>query len=126
MKSTFTKKENADSGLALLLLTILAGLFLHNNLWFRISIAEIILLMAVPVIFYPFTIVWLNLSYLMGVIMSKVILTVIYFSLVVPMGIYRKMTGKDSLKLRRFKKRGISEFIIRDHNYTKSDFVTPY
>ena len=126
MKSTFTKKENTDSGLALLLLTILTGLFLHSNILFRISVAEIILLMAAPVLFYPFTIVWLNLSYLMGVIMSKIIHPVVYYLLVVPMGIFRKMTGKDSLKLKRFKKDENSEFIVRNHDYTKSDFVAPY
>ena len=126
MKTSFLKKEHVDSGLALLLLTLLLGLWLNPQVAIRLAIAEIIVILTVPVILYPFTFLWLNLSTLLGSIMSRVLLTVIFVVFVCPVGLIRKAMGKDTLLLKRFKKEQLSVFAERNHRYTKSDFTTQY
>ena len=126
IKTSFTKKEHVDSGLALLLLTLLFGLWFNPQDAVRLAIAELIVILIAPVILYPFTFLWLNLSELMGRVMSKVILTLIFVLLVCPVGIVRKAMGKDALLLKRFKKDEGSVFTERNHSYTKTDFTTQY
>ncbi|MGE5394374.1 MAG: hypothetical protein ACM3P1_06485 [Candidatus Saccharibacteria bacterium] len=126
IKTSFLKKEHVDSGLALALLILLLGLWLNPQVGIRVAIAELIIVLTVPVILYPFTFLWLNLSELLGSIMSRVLLTVIFIVFVCPVGLIRKALGKDALLLRRFKKEQGSVFTERNHSYTKSDFTAQY
>jgi len=82
--------------------------------------------MIIPVFFYPFAILWYGLSGLMGDILSRVILTIVYIIVVLPVGFIRQVAGKDPLKLREFKKADSSVMIIRDHLYTSSDLEKPF
>lgn len=126
IRTRFFKKEHVDSGLALLLLTLLLGLWLNPQVAIRISIAELIIILILPVILYPFTFIWLNFSELLGGIMSRVLLILIFVVFVCPVGLIRKAMGKDALLLRRFKKEQYSVFTERNHRYSKSDFTAQY
>jgi hypothetical protein len=126
IKTSFSKKEHVDSGLALLLLTLLFGVWLNPNICIRIAIVEVIVILIVPVILYPFTFLWLNISELLGSIMSRVLLTLIFVIFVCPVGLIRRAMGKDPLLLKSFKKENRSVFTDRKHSYTKSDFTTQY
>lgn len=126
VKTSFSKKEHIDSGLALLLLTLLSGLWLNPQIGIRTAIAELIVILIAPAVLYPFTFLWLNLSELLGGIMSRVLLTLIFIVFVCPVSLIRKAMGKDTLILRRFKKDGATVFTERNHSYTKSDFTAQY
>lgn len=126
IKTSFSKKEHVDSGLALLLLTLLFAWWLKHFDAILIAIAEIIAILIAPVIIYPFTFLWLNISELLGRIMSRVVLTIIYIVFVCPVAFFRKATGKDTLMLKKFKKNDSSVLTDRKHNYTKTDFTTQY
>ena len=58
--------------------------------------------------------------------MSRVLLSVIYFVVVFPVGLFRRIIGKDSLKLKSFKKNIDSAFVTRDKLFTEKDLQTPY
>lgn len=126
LKTSFSKKEHSDSGLALLLLTLVVGLWFTQSLTIRIAIAEVLILLIAPIMIYPFTFVWLNISELLGQLMSKIILTAIFFIFVWPVAFIRKVMNKDTLRLRDFKKDTVSVFTGRNHTYSKTDFTTPY
>lgn len=126
IRTSFTKKEHVDSGMALLLLTLLFGLWSNARDAVRLGIAELIVILIAPVILYPFTFLWLNLSELLGRVMSKVLLTLIFVLLVCPVAIVRMAMGKDALLLKRFKKDEGSVFTERNHSYTKTDFINQY
>jgi len=126
IKTSFSKKEHTDSGLALLLVTLIIGLWLRQDIIFKIAIAEIVILLIAPILIYPFTFLWLNLSNMLGKIMSKIILTIIFFVFVLPVSLIRKGMGKDTLKLKKFKKGSDSVYTERNYTFTKADFSTPY
>lgn len=115
-----------DSGLALLLITLLAGLWLKQQFVFRIAFAEGMILLVFPAIFYPFAFLWLNLSEVLGRLMSKLILTVIFVVFVCPVALARKILGIDSLSLRKFNKNHESVFTERGTNGSLTDFTKPY
>jgi hypothetical protein len=126
IKTRFLKKEHIDSGLALLLLTLLAGWLFNLPYALQIAICEVLVILIAPVLIYPFTFLWLNLSNILGWIMSKVILSLIFFVIVCPVAIIRKAMGKDTLLLKKFKKENNSVFTDRNQAFGKSDFTTQY
>lgn len=126
MKTKFNNKEHSDSGLALILMLLLIGVIWKFDLAVKIAVICVLIAMIKPLLFYPFTFIWLNISNVLGKIMSKIILTVIFYLFVAPVGLFRKILGKDSLKLNQFRKSDKSVFIERDHTFTKNDMLNPY
>lgn len=126
IKTSFTKKEHSDSGLAFLLITILVYFRYRQHFIINIALIELLAVMILPALFYPFTLFWMNLSEILGKLMSKVILTVIFFLFVCPVAVFRRLLGRDPLKLKLFKKDSDSVFFWRNHCYAKDDFITPF
>ncbi|OFX59816.1 MAG: hypothetical protein A2066_09760 [Bacteroidetes bacterium GWB2_41_8] len=127
IKTSFLKKEHVDSGLALLLLTLIMGFWLnHQQEALLAAVAVVLILLIAPVIIYPFSFLWLNLSDMLGRIMSKIILTAIFIVFVCPVAILRRAMGKDSLMLKKFKSSEGSVFTNRSHDQTKTDFTAQF
>jgi len=126
LRTHFSKKEHSDSGLALLLITLIMGFWYNLHLASQVAIAEVLVLLVAPVLVFPFTFLWLNISDLLGKVLSKIILTIIFFLFVWPVALIRKAIGKDTLRLKDFKKNTNSVFTERNQTFTKTDFNTPY
>ena len=58
--------------------------------------------------------------------MSRVILTLIFFLVVTPIGLVRRLLGKDSLRLRAFKTSDDSVMLPRNHIFSGADLERPY
>jgi len=126
IKTVFSKKEHSDSGLALLMVMLVIGMWLRQDIAIKAAIAVVLILLVAPVLIYPFTFLWLNISVMLGRIMSKILLTLIFFVFVVPVSLIRRGMGKDTLKLKKFKKGNDSMYSERNYTFTKADFSTPY
>ena len=123
---TISKKQASDTGMAAVLILLLIGLFTHNNLYYKIAIPVLVINMIFPMFYYLFAIIWLGFSQLLGTIVSKIILTIIYIIMVIPIGVFRRLLGKDSLKLSEFKKGNKSVMQTRDYNFLSEDIEKPY
>ncbi len=121
-----SKKQASDTGMALVLVLLLVGLFTQNNLYYKIAIPVLIINMIFPMFYYIFAIIWLGFSQLLGTVVSKIILTIVYFIILLPMGIFRRLLGKDSLQLSEFKKGTGTVMKSRDYNYSSNDIEKPY
>ena len=121
-----SKKQASDSGMAAVLILLLIGFFSENDLYYKIAIPTLIINMAAPNFYYPFAIIWLGISSLLGAIMSKVILTVVFIVVVIPMSLLRRILGKDSLRLSQFKKSKESVMITRNYWFKSTDLEKPY
>ena len=71
---TISTKQASDTGMAAVLLLLLIGLFTHNNLYYKTAIPVLVITMTFPMFYYPFAIIWLGFSTLLGTIVSKIIL----------------------------------------------------
>ena len=126
MKTSFTKKENVESALALIAVLLIASVFTHSIFIVELSIGLIFLALIVPAVFYPFSFLWLNLSHVLGRVTSFILLTGIFLILVTPVGVLRRLIGKDKLRLSQFKKSTQSVFEERNHLFDKDDILHPY
>ncbi len=121
-----TYKETADTGLAIVLIFLLLCYFDDNVLYAGLAIPILIFAMVYPRLFYYPTIIWLGLSKLLGIISSRIILSIIFYLVVYPMGLTRRILGKDTLLLKQFRKDKKSVLIVRNHQFTAKDLEKPY
>jgi len=77
-------------------------------------------------IYKPIATIWINLAHYFGKITSAIILSVLFFVMVVPVGIFRRLIGLDSLALNQWKKDNSSVFKVREHTYEPQDLDNPY
>ena len=123
---SISDKEAADTGMALTLILMLAGYFTGNIIYFLLAIPVQVLNMLWPSAYRPLGYVWLGLTNIIGTVMSKIILSIIFFVVVLPMGLIRRATGKDSLQLKKFKKDTSSVMVERNHSFDSNDLVNPF
>jgi len=120
------RKMAVDTGMALTLLCLIIGLMRARTGWFAAASVLLVLSMTAPVVFGPAAKLWFGLSGLMGAVMSRVILSVVYFVVLTPVGLLRRALGKDSLNLSGFKKGSGSVFVTRGASFTAADLKTPF
>lgn len=124
-KSLSTEKCK-DSGLALVLICLLCYQAWELPILFLLAIIFLLVAMTYPLIFKPFAKLWFGLSTALGTVVSKVILTILFFVLVFPIGLVRRISGKDSMQLRCWKRGTSSVFRVRDHRFEAKDLEHPY
>ena len=126
MRNLSTKEQAKDTGLALILILLL---FVQIGKYEFLVLPAIIVLVATmtwPAIFKPLARLWFGLSHILGTVVSKIILTCIFFLIVTPIGLIRKIWGADSMRLRLWGKKNESIFLKRDHTYSAQDLKNPY
>ncbi len=64
------------------------------------SVALLSLAFLLPSILKPFHIAWMLLGLLLGAVMSRVVLTLLYFGVILPLSLIARMVGKDFLSLK--------------------------
>jgi hypothetical protein len=111
-------------GLVLLLLLLFVA---RKREWYLIgAIAIHVINMIAPQVYRPTAVVWFGLSDLLGTIVSKILLVIIFFGVVTPIAVLRRLFGKDSLKLRAFKTGQDSVMLERNHIFVSTDLERPY
>lgn len=121
-----SENQSKDTGMAMVLIFLLIGYFSGNNIYFILAIPLLVINMVVPNIYRPVAKIWFGLSIILGTIVSKLLLTVIFFVIVTPIGIIRKIAGADSLQLKKWKKGSSSVFVVRDYIFRSDDIDKPY
>ncbi|HEX6983571.1 MAG TPA: SxtJ family membrane protein [Balneolaceae bacterium] len=119
-------KQNTDTGMAMVLILLLVGFFTGQMLFYKLAIPVLLINMVYPKIFYPIAVFWLGLSALLGTVMSAIILSVVFAVLVIPIGLFRRLIGKDAMQLKKFNETSDSVFSIRNHTYTAQDLENPF
>lgn len=114
-------KENIEFGIVAIMVMGVLALITKHSYYLVVIIVLSLVTLTVPVLFYPFTIVWFGISRMLGAISSRLMLTVIFFLVVTPVGVFRRIAGRDSMKLRQFSKGKESVMVVRDHNYLPED-----
>jgi hypothetical protein len=95
----------------------------------RFTLAAIIALvidMVWPGLFYYPSKAWFGLAHLMGNIVSRVLLTILFFGVIAPIGIIRRLAGADPMRGKQWKDGDGSVFKVRDHKYQAPDIEQPY
>ncbi len=123
---TMSAAKCRDSGLALVLICLLCFQVWKQPFLIPAAICVLLAAMIYPPIFKPFAKLWYALSMMLGLVISRIVLTLIFFLVVFPVALLRKLMGKDSLQIKRWKKGNDSVFRRRDHQYGLKDLEHPY
>ena len=124
---SLNKEHNINSGLALILILLLVGHFLDAQIrFFYVIIPIILIVMTFPNILKPFSFLWYRLSFVMGTIVSKLLLTLIFYWFLTPLSLIINFFRGDPFKLKQFKKGSNSVFINQNKKYIKSDIINPF
>lgn len=121
-----SRKECGDTGMAMVLVCLLAGWFSGQRDWILAAIVLLVANMVWPTLYMPVAKVWLTLSNLLGAVMSRVILTVIFYIVVTPLALVRRLLGGDPMRIRAWKKGRESVFETRDHTFTPKEIERPF
>lgn len=124
--TSITKDQAKDSGMAIVLILLLIGFFAKDDLFYKLAIPVLLMNMIFPIFYYPFAIFWFGLSNLLGTIVSKILLSLVFFIIVLPVALLRQLLGKDSLLLKKFKKSSKSVMKIRNQTYVAADLEKPF
>jgi len=119
-------RKARDTGLALVLALLILLYFTRRTILLLPAIGVLLLVMTIPAVFTPVARLWFGLSHIMGTIASTLILSALYFILVAPIGMIRRIFGADTMKTAEWKSGDESILIVRDHTYTKADMEKPY
>lgn len=115
-----------DTGMALVLILLLLELFIGSGIYFKIAIPVLILNMIIPQIFYPIAYIWFGLAQMLGTIVSKILLFVVFSVIVMPIALLRRLFSKDTLLIKKWNTNSNSVFKTRDHSFSSSDIEKPY
>lgn len=126
LKRKITKYQSRDTGMAMVLLLLLVDIRAKRGWVLFAAIALQVLNMTVPQIYRPVAVLWLGLYDLLGAVVSKILLSIVFFVIVVPIGVLRRLAGKDSLKLRAFKAGRDSVMVERNHTFVGRDLERPF
>ncbi|OGR35816.1 MAG: hypothetical protein A2051_00700 [Desulfovibrionales bacterium GWA2_65_9] len=120
------RQRAVDTGMALTLICLIIALATHKPGWVVSATTLLVLNMTAPMLFAPASKLWFGLSAVLGAVMSRVILTLVFFLVLTPMGLIRRAMGKDTLKLAAFKQGTASVFVTRTGSFTPADLKTPF
>ena len=70
-------------------------------------------------------VIWFGVAHVMGTVMSKVILSLVYVLVTTPIGVLRRVFGADPMRLKGWRAGG-SAFDDRDHTFVAKDLETPF
>ena len=119
------RRQARDTGMAATLILILVAYFGRRPEWLPAAAAVLLLTMVWPGVFGPLARLWFGLSHLLGTVVSRVILSLLFFVVVVPVGVLRRATGADPMALRDWRRDG-SAFRTRDHRFAAADLERPF
>jgi hypothetical protein len=130
MKNIFStaisKNQARDTGMAIVLLLLLVAVFSLQFIYVKIAIIALIVTMTIPLVYKYIAVIWFGLSHLMGTFVSKILLSLVFFLVLTPVGLIRRLLGYDSLKLKEFKKGTESVMQVRDITFTINDIDKPF
>ncbi len=114
-----------DTGMALTLLALIV-LWARGNRELALPTLLLVATMTVPRLFSWPARLWFGLSHGLGFITTRVVLTLLYGLVLLPVALIRRLAGKDPMLLRRWKSGTESVFVVRDDTWTPAHLERPY
>ena len=100
------RTELRQFGVLLAIVVQAVGLFLWwrgtQHFWLFVAALGLLLVASiVPVMLWPLHKVWMTLALVLGLVMSNLMLTLLFYLVITPIGLVRRLMGKDPLALKK-------------------------
>lgn len=126
LTNRITRHQARDTGMAMVLICLLVMVFSGLEFPLVPAVVLLVLTMTVPALFKPVAVLWFGFSHCLGSIVSRIVLTVLFFTIVTPIGLARRLSGADSLKLKDWRAGKQTSFIDPNKPYSRDDLEHPY
>ncbi len=103
--------------------------FQNNNLFiFFFSLSSIIIIVTLlfPKLLLPFNFLWMKFGILLGKIINPVIFGIIFFFMITPVGLVRKLIGADELQIKNNDNRDSFWIKRKEPNIKNDSFYNQY
>ena len=115
-----------DTGLAIILILLIIE-YVKRPGWLTLcTMAVLVLTMTYPAALKPLGRIWFGFSHILGTLVSKIILSLVFFIIVTPIGLVRRISGADPMRNKLWKKGDDSVLVKRNHHYSSEDLQKPY
>ena len=126
LPAAVSNKECADTAMAMTLISLLVILYTRSITLLPLPIALLLLGMVWPRAYSPLAKLWLGISLLLGSVMSRIVLSIIFVVIVTPIGLVMRLFGHDPMRRKAWKKGTESTFVARDHLIEAKDLEHPF
>lgn len=116
-----TRSQAIEFGQVAALAAMLGGLYYHNWQFVLTAVAILLVTILAPRLLSPLARIWFRFSEILGVVNVHILLTIIFLLIVLPIGLWRRWRGRDSLLLRQFKKGSSSVMVDCRKTYKAED-----
>ena len=118
------ERNKAYEGVLALLLGVLLLARLHHPMWLTVGIVLTLATLLSPWLARMVAWGWTSLAKVLGMVVSRVLLGLMFFLVVTPMALFRRITGRDTLQLRP--PTTGTAFTTRAHRFTPKDLEKPW
>jgi hypothetical protein len=126
LRGDATREQAKDTGMALVLVFLLVWLLRRRDGYIGVALIVQLVTMTAPQVFRPLAVIWFGISHVMGAVASRVLLSIVFFVFVTPVGLWRRVMGADSLQLKSFGRGKESVMKVRNHTFVGQDLEQPY
>ena len=124
--SSITRAQSKDTSLAFIFIFTILTLYKKEFDFVYPALAFSLISMTFPNLFKPLAYLWFGFAEIMGTIMSKILLSLVFFVIITPLTVLIKMMGVDSMRIKEWHNGKDTAFIDRNHQFTKADIEKPY
>ena len=121
-----SNKECADTSMAMTLISLLVILYTKSITLLPLPIGLLLLGMVWPRAYSLLARLWLGISLLLGAIMSRVVLSIIFMVIVTPIALVMRLFGHDPMRRKAWKKGTESTFVSRGDLVEAKDLEHPF
>ena len=122
-----SSQHNTDTGLAILLIIFCLQLVQNQTkAIILLGLFTTIILMTKPSLLKPFAYIWFGLAKVLGLVMPKIILSMLYITFVIPYGFITGLFRSDLFKLKAYKSNTNRYFETPQKGYSNTSFNTPF
>ena len=121
-----TIDQARDTGQAMALLCLIILIFFKQASFAGIALIVLLINMLRPQVYKPLAKWWFALSNLLSRIVPRILLGVLFYVMVTPVGLIRRVLGKDPLQLKKWKKGRESVLRERNHTLSAKDIINPF
>ena len=115
-----------DTGQAMALLCLIILIVFKKENFAGFALIVLVINMVRPQVYKPLAKWWFALSNLLSRIVPRILLGVLFYVMVTPVGLIRRVLGKDTLQLRKWKKGRESVLRERNHTLSAKDIINPF
>ena len=126
LPAAVSNKECADTAMAMTLICLLAVMYTRSLTLLPLALALLLLGMVWPRVYSPLAKLWLGLSLLLGSVMSRLVLSIIFLVVATPIALIMRLFGHDPMRRKAWKKGTDSTFVSRDHLFEAKDLEQPF